>query len=240
MNPKNTSKFIPEIIFEDNHCLAVLKPWNMLTQGDITGDPCLLDWARAWIKDSRGKPGDVYLGLLHRLDRPASGIVLFARTSKAASRLSDQFRKGLVDKEYLAIVHGDPGTGRELIHHLLKDPRKNIVRSVTAGVGGSKEAKLRFRLLGRQGNLSLVGVELMTGRPHQIRVQMSAIGCPIAGDLKYGASTPLPGRNIALFAYRLAFEHPTLKSRVQLKALPPIHEYPWQEFPVTSPEFVPK
>lgn len=220
----------PEIIFEDNHCLAVVKPWNMLTQGDVTGDPCLLDWARAWIKDKCGKPGNVYLGLVHRLDRPASGIVLFARTSKAASRLSDQFRKGLVGKEYLAIVHGNSGTGRELIHHLLKDPVKNKVRPVTSGVGGSKEAILRYRLLGRSGDMSLVKVELITGRPHQIRAQMAAIGCPIVGDLKYGASIPLPDKNIALFACKLTFEHPTLKSRVQLKALPPIHEYPWRDY----------
>lgn len=221
-------KVPPQVIFEDNHCLAVVKPWNMLTQGDVTGDPCLLDWARAWIKDKCGKPGNVYLGLLHRLDRPASGIVLFARTSKAAARLSDQFRKGLVDKEYLAIVHGDPGSGRKLTHHLFKDTVKNRVRAVTSRVGGSKEAKLIYRLLDRNENLSLVKIELITGRPHQIRVQMAEIGCPVVGDLKYGASSPLPGRNIALFAYKLGFEHPTLKSRVELKALPPINEYPWR------------
>ncbi len=230
ISSKTPSKISPEVIFEDNHCLALLKPWNMLTQGDITGDPCLLDWARAWIKDKYDKPGNVYLGLLHRLDRPASGIVLFARTSKAAARLSDRFRKGLVDKRYLAVVHGNPGTGSDLVHHLLKDPAKNKVRSVADGVEGSKEAKLRYRLLDRHGDLSLLEIELMTGRPHQIRAQMAAIECPLAGDLKYGSFQPLPGRNIALFAYRLAFEHPTLKKQVRLKAQPPVNEYPWHEF----------
>jgi len=200
----------------------------MLTQGDVTGDPCLLDWARAWVKGKCGKPGNVYLGLLHRLDRPASGIVLFARTSKAAGRLSDQFRKGLVDKEYWAIVQGDPGSGRKLTHYLFKDKVKNRVRVVTSRVVGSKEAKLKYRLLDRNENLSLVKIELITGRPHQIRVQMAEIGCPVVGDLKYGATSPLPGRNIALFACKLDFEHPTLKSRVELKALPPINEYPWR------------
>lgn len=220
----------PRVIYEDNHCLAVVKPWNMLTQGDATGDPCLLDWARDWIGRKYEKPGRVFLGLLHRLDRPASGIVLFARTSKAASRLSAQFRAGDVEKSYLAVVMGNPGPGRELVHFLLKDTSRNIVREAAPGEGG-KEARLHYKLLETASSgISLVGIRLITGRPHQIRVQMSAIRHPLLGDLKYGAKKPLPGGNIALFSRGLSFKHPTLKERIELNAEPPALEFPWERF----------
>lgn len=222
----------PRVIYEDNHCLAVVKPWNMLTQGDATGDPCLLDWAKGWVREKYAKPGRVYLGLLHRLDRPAAGIVLFARTSKAASRLSAQFRAGGVDKTYMAVVKGNPGAGRELIHFLLKDASRNIVSVVSANEGG-REARLHYQLLEMvSSGLSLVGIRLYTGRPHQIRVQMSAIGHPLLGDLKYGSKEPLPGGNLALFSSGLSFDHPTLKRRIELKAESPSGEFPWDRFSI--------
>lgn len=219
----------PVVIFDDNHCIAMVKPWNMLVQGDITGDAALINWVKDWVKQKYAKPGNVFIGLLHRIDRPAGGIVLFARTSKAAARLSEQFRSGAITKKYLAVVHGKPPPEGELVDYLLKDHERNIVR-VSGKVPDAKEARLRYLVIAAGGGLSLVEVDLVTGRPHQIRVQMSSRGWPLCGDLKYGAPKALAGRNIALFAARLEFDHPVTKERIRLSAAPPVEEYPWKLF----------
>lgn len=219
----------PAVVYHDNHCLGVVKPWNLLTQGDRTGDPSLMDWAKDWLREDAEKTGKVYLGLVHRLDRPAAGIVLFARTSKAASRLSAQFRDGTVEKTYRVIVTGSPPERGEWLHYLKKRASDNRVRRVSQGAGG-KPARLRFEVLNRKDGFALLSVTLLTGRSHQIRVQFSSMGFPVVGDVKYGADRPLRGRNIALFSHRLAFDHPVREERLALEAMPPSDSFPWNRF----------
>lgn len=206
------------VLYEDNHCLAVVKPAGMLIAGDRTGDESLLDRARAYIGEKYQKPGAVFLGLVHRLDRPVSGVVLFARTSKAASRLSEQFQKRTVEKRYQAVVEGriSPAEGT-LIDWLIKDEEQNLVSRVASGTTGAREAILKYRTLKSGQKNSLVQIDLQTGRSHQIRVQLAGVGCPIVGDRKYGSATGLRG-TIALHAAALSFEHPTRKERISVSA----------------------
>jgi 23S rRNA pseudouridine1911/1915/1917 synthase len=222
-----TPSSIP-VLFEDNHILIVVKPVNMPTQEDESRDPDLLTVLKQDIKLRHGKPGNVYLGLVHRLDRPVGGVMVFAKTSKAASRLSDAVRTRTFDKRYLAVVHGLPEqtTGR-LVHHLLKDSRTNTVQAVPKGSHpDAKEAILDYEVLGTADGFSLVRIELLTGRSHQIRVQMAASGWPLYGDQKYGARMNKPGQQIALWSVYLSFEHPTQKETVTFRCKPPA-QYPW-------------
>jgi len=219
----------PAVVYHDNHCLAVIKPWNMLTQGDRTGDPTLTEWVKDWIRAETGKTGNVYLGLLHRLDRPAGGLVLLARTSRAAARLSAQFREGTVEKTYRIVVAGSPPSRGEWRHYLKKNKADNRVYRVAKGRGG-QTANLRYMVLERSEGFSLLSVTLLTGRSHQIRVQFSSEGFAVVGDVKYGADRPLRGRNIALFSHRLAFDHPARTDRLVLEALPPQDSFPWNRF----------
>ena len=176
------------ILYEDNHCLALFKTAGVLTAGDKTGDVSLLDLARQYIREKYHKPGNVYLGVVHRLDRPVSGVVLFARTSKAAARLSEQFRSGTVTKVYHALVEGCPKqTTGEWIDVLVKDRERNVVRTVPEGAAGARQAVLEYRVLRRTATRSLLEIRPRTGRAHQIRVQLAARGLPIVGDVKYGA-----------------------------------------------------
>jgi 23S rRNA pseudouridine1911/1915/1917 synthase len=214
---------MPEILYEDNHCLAANKPAGLLTQGDETGAPSLLDWARADLKARYHKPGNVFVGLVHRLDRPVSGVVLLARTSKAAARLSEQFREGRVEKVYWAIVEGVvPGEGGEWTDTLRKDASSNVVRVVPAGTAGGQEARLAYRVLERQGKRTALELRPMTGRGHQLRVQLASRGWPIVGDRKYGAASFLKaldgGGRIALHARRLGFSHPTKREAMEVTA----------------------
>ena len=188
------------LLYEDNHLLALYKPAGLLVQGDRTGEPSLLNLAKLWLKERYRKPGLVYLGLVHRLDRPVAGVCLFCRTSKAAARLSDQFRRGTVRKEYLAVVLGKPKPeeGR-LVHHLERLPERSS-RVVPALSPRSQEARLSYKVLDSTGGTSLVAIELETGRHHQIRLQMAHVGHPLLGDLRYGALAPLPQKQIALLA----------------------------------------
>ncbi len=215
------------ILYEDNHILVVVKPVNMPTQEDDSRDPDLLSVLKADLKHRHRKPGNVYLGLVHRLDRPVGGVMVFAKTSKAASRLSDTVRTRKLDKIYLAVVHGKckqpQGT---LTHWLLKNTKTNMVSIVKEGTTGAKEAILDYRLLGSKEGLSLVLVDLHTGRPHQIRVQFAGIGCPLYGDQRYGSGSSKPGQQLALWSTRLTFEHPTLKETLTFHSRPP-EEHPW-------------
>ncbi|MWV42069.1 RNA pseudouridine synthase [Paenibacillus sp. HJL G12] len=215
------------ILYEDNHLLGIVKPVNIPTQADISGDPDLLSLLKDDIKERFNKPGNVYLGLVHRLDRPVGGAMIFAKTSKAASRLSETVRSRSFRKIYAAVVHGQlPAARGTLKDMLLKDPKTNMVSVVKKGTPGAKEAILDYEVLGTSGGFSLVRVELHTGRSHQIRVQMNQAGCPLFGDQKYGSRVNKPGQQIALWSVVVGFPHPVTKEDVKLTCLPP-SEHPW-------------
>lgn len=224
---------MPTILYEDNHLLLLNKPAGWLVQGDRTGDPTLPDWGKAYLKEKYAKPGEVFLHPVHRLDRPVSGVVLLARTSKALERLSKNFRERDMAKTYLAVVIGQPfKSADELRHFLVKDAATNTVRAFARPPGWGLEAKegiLRYESISTIGNLSLLKVSPLTGRPHQIRVQLAAIGCPIAGDLKYGAPAPLPDASIGLHALRLSFEHPVRHEFLEVEAPLPTLDF-WGPF----------
>lgn len=210
-----------EVLLLDNHLLAVDKPAGMLVQGDRTGDDDLVTLAKAFLKRRFDKPGNVFVGLVHRLDRPTSGVVVLARTSKAAGRLSEQFRRRSVEKRYLAVVEGRLQGGGERTDWLAKGEGGGA-RLVEEGAEGAQRAALRWRALAASGPRTLVEVDLLTGRKHQIRVQLAGLGAPILGDLRYGSRTPFTGgRGIALHAHRLVVEHPTQREPVALEAPPP-------------------
>lgn len=215
------------VFFEDNHLLAVYKPAGLLVQGDRTGDVCLLDLAKRWLKVLYQKPGKVFLGMVHRLDRPVAGVVLFARTSKAASRLSHQFREKTVKKTYLAVVEGKmPKTSGHLRHHIKRSCR--LSRVVQGATKHSKIASLHYEVLGHTGGRSLVRIGLETGRRHQIRLQLAHAGYPILGDRRYGAAARRPDREIALLANHLEIDHPTRGQRLVLTCPPP-DGWPWPD-----------
>lgn len=198
------------VFYEDNHLLALFKPAGLLAQGDHSGTPSLLDMAKLWVKERHQKPGRVFLGLVHRLDRPVAGVMLFARTSKAAARLSAQFRTGAIRKVYLAVVEGVPSRRSETLFHHIERQRR-WCRIVPSATGRSREARLHFHLIDSVAERSLLQVVLETGRRHQIRLQLSHAGLPLVGDVRYGARTSLESRQIALLAKELTIEHPTRK-----------------------------
>ena len=220
-----------KIIYEDNHLLVIEKPINMPTQADVTGDPDLLTLLKDDIKLRYNKQGNVYLGLVHRLDRPVGGVMVFAKTSKGASRLSEQIRVREFNKVYLAIVHGTlESTSGFLEHYLLKDSKSNIVSVVDKSVQGAKDAKLNYEVIANIScQLSLIRISLLTGRSHQIRVQFSVIGHPLYGDQKYGVEINKPGQQIALWSSELVFKHPTKNEEMKFESLPD-HVYPWSLF----------
>ncbi|MGB3994335.1 MAG: RluA family pseudouridine synthase [Limnochordia bacterium] len=216
------------VIYEDNHLLVVVKPPNLLSQADRTGDPDLLSLMKEYVREKYRKPGNVYLGLVHRLDRPVGGVMGLARTSTAAGRLSAQIREGRLERGYLAVVHGYleklEGTLRG---YLLKDRQKNLVKLVEPGRKGAQEALLHYRVVHMKGGRTLVRVKLETGRSHQIRVQLAALGHPLVGDQRYGP--PSPGQQIALWAEELSFTHPTTGARLEFRERPP-QAKPWSDF----------
>ena len=194
------------VLYEDNHLLVVEKPANVPVQADISGDEDLLSRCKAYIKEAYHKPGDVYLGLVHRLDRPVGGVMVFARTSKAAARLTVQFQNRQAKKHYVAIVSGRPQPKDTLTDWLLKNESTNTTAAVPEGTDGAKRAVLSYRTLARAGGKALLDVSLETGRPHQIRVQLSSRGMPIEGDMRYNPAAR-PGTQIRLWAYALTIQH---------------------------------
>ncbi|MBY7142102.1 RNA pseudouridine synthase [Virgibacillus sp. NKC19-3] len=218
------------ILYEDNHLLVVEKPVNIPVQADNTRDKDLLTYLKQDIKIRYQKPGNVFLGLLHRLDRPVGGVIVFAKTSKAASRLSDVIRRQAMERSYLAVVRGVPVQKQgNLEHYLSKNHQENKVYVVSAHHKKAKKALLGYKLIAQTEQLSLLSVRLQTGRPHQIRVQLAEMGTPIYGDQKYGSNINKPGQQIALWAHSLSVEHPTKKEIVTVDSLPPA-EYPWNLF----------
>ena len=210
------------VVFEDNHLLAVSKPAGIATMGAAPGEPTLLDEAKEYLREKHDKPGGVYLGVVSRLDAPVTGLLLLARTSKAAGRLTDAFAGRRVDKRYLATVEGDagpPGTEETLVHHLRKDDRNRRMHTTHADAEDAKRAELLYRVLARDADRSLLEVLPRTGRKHQIRVQLAKVGLPIVGDRKYGASTEYePG--IGLHSWRLGLEHPVRRAPLLLESPP--------------------
>ncbi len=200
----------------------VIKPPNIPVQADRSGDPDLLSLLKADLKARHGKAGNVFLGLVHRLDRPVGGVMVFGKTSKGAARLCDQIRKHTFQKIYLARVLGcpDPREG-SLEHYLLKDGARNIVRVADRDTAGAKRALLDYRVESSTEGISRVRIQLHTGRPHQIRVQMAAIGCPLAGDQRYGRDHGVAGQPIALWSHEIAFMHPTRDEEMRFRSAPP-------------------
>lgn len=199
--------------------LAVNKPAGLLVHGDETGDACLADLAKEYIKEKYNKPGNVYVGVVHRLDRPVSGVVLLAKTSKALTRLNELFRSNKTVKTYWAVVLNRPVIPEQtLVHWLIKDSSRNVTTAYARENKNGLRSELSYRLIGQHDKSYLLEVNPVTGRPHQIRVQLASMNCTIAGDLRYGASKPLPDKSISLHARSLQFEHPTLKTITTVSA----------------------
>ena len=212
-----------EVIYEDNHLIAVNKTCREIVQGDKTGDTPLSEILKAWLKEKYAKPGNVFVGVAHRLDRPVSGLVLFAKTSKALARLNEMFRTGDIKKTYWAIVKECPRELEgELVHYLVRNEKQNKSYAYDKEVPDSKKAILHYRLIARSQNYNLLEVDLKTGRHHQIRCQLAKMGCPIKGDLKYGFARSNPDGSICLHARRISFIHPVSKEQIDLEApVPP-------------------
>lgn len=210
------------VLYEDNHIIIVNKAAGEIVQGDKTGDQPLSEMVKEYLKEKYNKPGNVFCGVTHRLDRPTSGVVVFAKTGKALSRLNELFRNGEVKKTYWAIVKDRPPKEEDrLTHYLVKNEKTNKSTAYTIEKPHTQKAVLHYRLIGTSQNYSLLEVDLETGRHHQIRVQLSKIGCPIKGDLKYGAPRSNPDGSISLHARTISFIHPVSKEKILVSAPPP-------------------
>ncbi|MBO4786091.1 MAG: RNA pseudouridine synthase [Prevotella sp.] len=219
-----------QVIYEDNHVIVVSKKSGEIVQADKTGDMPLSEMVKQYIKEAYAKPGAVFLGVVHRLDRPVFGLVVFARTSKALTRLNDMFRRGEVHKTYWAIVQNRPKEEEgELVHWIYRNEQQNKSYALDHEEYAAKKAILRYRVIGSSDNYTLVEVNLLTGRHHQIRCQLAAIGCPIKGDLKYGARRSNPDGSISLLARHIEFVHPVSKQLISLDAPLP-EDNLWQSF----------
>jgi len=219
-----------KVLYEDNHIIAVSKTCNEIVQGDKTGDEPLSETVKVWLKEKYRKPGNVFIGVTHRLDRPVSGVVLFAKTSKALSRLNEMFRLGEVKKTYWAIVKKRPAQEEgELIHWLVRNEKQNKTYAYDKEKPNSKKAILHYKLIASSENYNLLEIDLKTGRHHQIRVQLAKMGCPIKGDLKYGFDRSNKDGGISLHAHKVEFQHPVSKEPVQIIAPVP-EDNLWKAF----------
>ena len=221
-----------EILYEDNHIIVVSKPQGVASQPDESGDKDMLSQVKEYIKEKYNKPGEAFVGLVHRLDRPTGGVMVFAKTSKAASRLSEQMRNGDFDKTYFAVVCGRPRDAKaKIISYLKKDEKTNTALIVPQSTDGAKRAELDYEMLeyNQETNHALVKVKLFSGRGHQIRVQLKSIKCPIYGDQKYGGEG-MDKVMLHLFAAELCFLHPTTKQKMIFRVYPPETKDAWSEF----------
>lgn len=218
------------VLYEDNHILVVVKPQNMPVMADESGDMDLHTLLKNWLKEKYAKSGEAYLGLVHRLDRPTGGVMVFAKTTKAAERLCAAIKEREVEKNYLAVINGKlKSQSGSLVNWLKKNPNTNTVYIATSLTEGAKKAELQYTQLETLGAISLVKVSLQTGRSHQIRVQMAAQNCPLFGDVKYGDKLA-KGSNLALWACELKFTHPTTKDSMVFVSYPPEEKEPWKKF----------
>jgi 23S rRNA pseudouridine1911/1915/1917 synthase len=223
------------ILYEDNHIIAVNKTHHDLVQKDATGDLSLDDRIKQYLKEKYNKPGEVFLGVVHRLDRPVTGVVLFARTGKALTRLTKMFREGEIRKTYWAIVkNAPPKESDRLIHHMVRNTKQNKSYCIESPKTGSKEAALSYKVLGKSDNYHLIEVNLETGRHHQIRAQLAEIGCPVKGDLKYGFPRSNNNGGISLHARKINFNHPVTKQMVEIIADLPEEDALWKAFNLPS------
>ncbi|MDY4538178.1 MAG: RluA family pseudouridine synthase [Prevotella sp.] len=221
-----------QVIYEDNHIIIVSKATGEIVQGDKTGDIPLSDTVKQYIKEKYQKPGNVFLGVVHRLDRPVSGLVVFAKTSKALARLNEMFRAGDVHKTYWAIVKNRPAVEEDtLTHWIVRNEKQNKSYAYDKEVKNSKKAILHYRLISSSTNYHLIEVRLFTGRHHQIRCQLAKIGCPIKGDLKYGAPRSNPDGSISLLSRHVEFVHPVSKEPISCDAPLPETDI-WRSFPL--------
>lgn len=218
-----------EVLYEDNHIIIVNKRSGEIVQGDKTGDTPLSDTVKLWLKEKHQKPGNVFLGVVHRLDRPVQGLVVFAKTSKALSRLNDMFRTSDVHKTYWAITKNCPAKPEgTLVNWLTRNEKQNKSYAYDSERPGAKRAELQYRVIGHNDRYSLIEVKLLTGRHHQIRCQLAHIGCPIKGDLKYGAERSNPDGSISLLSRRVQFIHPVSKEAIDITA--PLPDRLWETF----------
>lgn len=222
------------VLYEDNHLLAVVKPPGIPSQEDETGDSDMLTLLKQDLKERHNKPGNVFLGLVHRLDRPVGGAMLFAKTSKAASRLSESVRNRTFGKTYMCVTHGVPSRrDAKLVHYIWKDAQRNQVTVYDRPTTEAKEAVLSYSVIADDGATSLVAVKLETGRPHQIRAQLAHIGCPLVGDLKYGSRKYGALSDIALWSTSVSLPHPVTKEQMMFRSVPAISGV-WQTWPETT------
>lgn len=211
-----------EVLYEDNHIIAVNKKPSDIVQGDKTGDKPLSDFVKDYIKQEYNKPGDVFLGTVHRIDRPVSGVVVFAKTSKALARLNELFKTREVQKTYWAVVKHKPQASEgELVHYLIKDEKRNTSRAYKEPKRNALKSELKYKVLNSSDNYHLLEVKPLTGRHHQIRVQLASMGCPIKGDIKYGFDRTNKDASIHLHARSIKFEHPVKKEAIEITAPPP-------------------
>ena len=221
-----------KVIYEDNHLLVVEKPVNILSQGDNTNDDDMVNLLKKYLKEKYNKPGNVFVGLVHRLDRPVGGCMVFAKTSKAASRLSEQVRNKSFKKTYRAVIHGNMNKKEDnLLDYLYKNKKTNMVSVVSKNTKDAKDARLYYETLESQKGFSLVQIDLKTGRPHQIRVQFASRKHPLFGDQRYGQHLNKVGQQIALWSYKIEIVHPTTKEKMEFVCDVP-NEYPWNIFNV--------
>ena len=221
------------IVYEDNHLLAAVKPAGVPAQADESGDTDMLTLLKEYLKVKYAKPGEAYLGLVHRLDRPTGGVMVFAKTSKAAARLTQSMKDGEFEKTYLCVTCGVPkDKSGELVHYLKKNERTNTVAIVPMLTQGAKRAELHYDVLQDKQGFALVKVRVGTGRSHQIRVQMASLKCPLFGDRRYGGDPKTFKHGLALWATRISFPHPTEEKRMTFLVYPPTDEVPWSAFDI--------